>query len=122
MKLVDNIRAVETGNRRIIEEPLHTISYSTIPNAEYEIKYAKEYSIVVKIGANQWIEEDLVRASGGKVINLAVEEMKHAIIDHVYGEIHRDLRELGLLMRREQSYRESDSTKKLQEIMEKITL
>lgn len=122
MKLVENLRAVETGNRRIIEEPLHTISYNSVPNAEYEIKYAKEYSIVVKIGANQWIEEDLVTASGGKVINLAVEEMKHAIIDHVYGEIERDLRELRIFMRREQSYRETPSMTKLEEIMEKIKL
>lgn len=122
MKLVENLRAVETGNRRIIEEPLHTINYNTIPNAEYEIKYAKEYSIVVKIGANQWIEEDLVRSSDGRVIDLAVEEMKYSIIDHVYGEIYRDLRELTMLIRREQSYRESASIKKLEQIMEKITL
>lgn len=122
MKLVKNLRAIETGNRRIIEEPLHTISYNSAPNAEYEIKYAREYSIVVKIGANQWIEEDLVTASGGRVIDHALEEMKHAIIDHVYGEIERDLRELRVLMRREQSYRETPSIKKLEQIMEKITL
>lgn len=122
MKLVENLRAVETGNRRIIEDLLHTISYNATPNAEYEIKYAKEYSIVVKIGANQWIEEDLVRASDGRVIDHAVEEMKHAILEHVYGEIHRDLRELRLLMRREQSYRETPSMTKLEEIMEKIKL
>lgn len=122
MKLVENLRAVETGNRRIIEEPLHTISYNTIPSSEYEIKYAKEYSIVVKIGANQWIEEDLIRASEGKVIDHALEEMKHAILEHVYGEIHRDLRELGLLMRREQSYRDTPSMTKLEEIMGKIKL
>lgn len=122
MKLVENLRAVETGNHRIIEDFLHTINYNTIPSTEYEIKYAKEYSIVVKIGANQWIEEDLVRASDGRVIDYAVEEMKHAILEHVYGEIDRDLRELYLLMRREQSYRETPSMMKLKEIMRKITL
>lgn len=122
MKLVENLRAVETGNRRVIEEPLHTISYNTTPNAEYEIKYAKEYSITVKIGANQWIEEELIRSSEGRVVDNALEDMKHAILEHVYGEIHRDLRELGLLMRREQSYRDTPSMKKLEEIMEKITL
>lgn len=122
MKLVENLRAVETGNRRIIEEPLHTISYNTIPSSEYEIKYAREYSIVVKIGANQWIEEDLIRSSEGRVVDYALEDMKHAILEHVYGEINRDLRELGLLMRREQSYRETPSMKKLEEIMGKIKL
>lgn len=122
MKLVENLRAVETGNRRIIEEPLHTIWYDTSPNREYEIKYAKEYSITVKIGANQWIEEDIIRASGGRAIDHALEDMKHAILEHVYGEIDRDLRELYLLMRREQSYRDTPSMKKLEEIMGKITL
>lgn len=122
MKLVENLRAVETGNRRIIEEPLHTIRYDTTPNLEYEIKYAREYSIVVKLGANQWIEEDLIRASGGRAIDHAVEDMKHAILEHVYGEIDRDLRELYLIMRREQSYRDTLSMKKLEEIMGKIKL
>lgn len=122
MKLVENLRAVETGNRRIIEEPLHTIRYDTTPNLEYEIKYAREYSIVVKIGANQWIEEELIRSSEGRVVDNALEDMKHAILEHVYGEIHRDLRELGLLMRREQSYRDTPSMKKLEEIMRKIQL
>lgn len=122
MKLVENLRAVETGNRRIITEPLHTISYNAIPSSEYEIKYAKEYSIIVKIGANQWIEEDLIRSSDGRVIDNAVEHMKHAIHDHVYGEICRDLIELKFLMRNELSYRETSSIKKLEEIIEKITL
>ncbi len=122
MKLVDNIKAIATGNRRIIEEPLHTIQYNTEPSTDYEIKYAREYSIVVKIGANQWIEEDLIKSSGGRVVEHAVEDMKHAILEHVYAEIDRDLRELYLLMRREQNYRETPSMKKLEEIMSKIKL
>lgn len=122
MKLVENLKAVATGNRQHIMEPLHTIKYTTERDAEHSPKFAKEYSIIVAIGANQWIEEDLVRASDGKVIEHAVEHMKHAILDHVYGEIYRDLRELQFMMRRELSYRESPSLKKLEEIMEKITL
>lgn len=122
MKLVENLRAVETGNRQYIMEPLHTISFTSERDAEHSPKFAKEYSIVVTIGTSQWIEEDLVRASGGKVVEHAVENMKRNILEHVYGEIYRDLRELQFLMRNELSYRESTSTKKLQEIMEKITL
>lgn len=122
MKLVENLRAVQTGKRRIVEEPLHTIQYNTEPSTEYEIKYAREYSILVKIGANQWIEEDLIRSSGGRVVEHAVEDMKHAILEHIYGEIYRDLRELYFLMRREQSYRDTSSMKKLEEIMSKIKL
>lgn len=122
MKLVENLRAVETGNRRIIEEPLHTIRYTSEKDAEYSPKFAREYSIVVTLGANQWIEEDLIRSAEGRVIDHALEHMKHAILEHVYGEIYRDLRELSLLMRREQSYQETPSMSKLAEIIDKITL
>ena len=122
MKLVDNLKAVATGNRQYIMEPLHTIKY-TADVADIAMgNFAREYSIHVTIGTNQWIDEDLVRASDGKVIDHAVENMKHNILEHVYGEIYRDLRELQFLMRNELSYRESTSTKKLQEIMEKIVL
>ena len=122
MKLVENLRAVETGNRRIIEEPLYTIRYDTTPNLEYEIKYAKEYSIVVKLGANQWIEEELIRASGGRAIDHAVEDMKRAILEHVYGELRRDLFDLQMEMRNEMNYYDSPSLQKLVKIIEKITL
>jgi len=122
MKLVDNIRAVATGNRQHIMEPLHTIKYTADAADIAGINFAREYSIHVTIGTNQWIDEELVRKSDGKAIEHAVEHMKHAILEHVYGEIYRDLRELQFLMRNELSYRESSSTKKLQEIMEKITL
>ena len=122
MKLVDNLKAVATGNRQYIMEPLHTIDYKCESVETVLHNYAREYSIVVTVGTNQWIDEELVRKSGGKVIDHAVENMKHNILDHVYGEIYRDLRELQFLMRNELSYRESASTKKLEEIMEKITL
>ena len=122
MKLVDNLKAVETGNRRYIKEPLHTIDYKCESVEIVLGNFAREYSIHVTIGTNQWIAEDRIRASDGKVIEYAVEEMKHNILEHVYGEIYRDLRELQFVMRNELSYRDSPSTEKLQEIMEKITL
>lgn len=122
MKLVDNLKAVATGNRQYIMEPLHTIKYTADVADIAGVNFAREYSIHVTIGTNQWIDEDLVRASDGKVIDHAVENMKHNILEHVYGEIYRDLRELQFLLRNELSYRESPSSKKLEEIMEKITL
>lgn len=122
MKLIENIRAVATGNLRIIVDPLHTVSYNAKSSSEYERRYAKEYSIAVKIGANQWIDEDLITSSDGRVIQHALEEMKHAILENVYGEIYRDLIELNLLMRRELNYQETPSMKKLKEIMNEITL
>jgi hypothetical protein len=122
MKLVENLRAINTGKRHIIEEPLHSIRYDVTPSTDYSPKLAKEYSITVSLGANQLIHEDLIKMSEGRVIDRAVENMKHAILELVYGEIHRDLRELSLLMHRELYYRETPSMKKLEEIIEKITL
>jgi hypothetical protein len=122
MKLVENLKAVATGNRQYIMEPLHAIKYTSQAADIYSVNFAREYSIVVTLGANQWIDEDLIRTSDGQVINRAVEDMKHAILEHVYGEIYRDLRDLQFELRNELSYRESPTMKKLEEIMEKITL
>lgn len=122
MKLVENLKAVATGNRQYIMEPLHTIKYTADPADIAGVNFAREYSIHVTIGANQWIDEELVRKSDGKAIEHAVENIKRNILDHLYGEIYRDLRELQFLLRNELSYRESPSLKKLEEIMEKITL
>ena len=123
MKLIEGIKAVETGNRRHIVEPLHSIklTFDKDPIA-FAPRFAKEYAIIVTIGANEWIAEDLIRASDGEVIKYAVEQMKHAIVEHVYGELRRDLFDLHWEMRNEMNYYDSSSLKKLEKIMEKISL
>ena len=124
MKLVKALKAVATGNRQYIADPLHTISYraESTPETIYPVKFAKEYSIVVTIGTSQWIDEEMIISSDGMIIEHAVENMKHVIFNHVYGEIYRDLIDLKFEMRNELRYRESASIKKLEQIMEKITL
>jgi hypothetical protein len=123
MKLVENIRAVETGKRRIIEEPLHKITYTADKDyVELMPKSAKEYSITVTLGANQWIAEELIEQSKGEVIEFAVEQMKRDIIEHVYGEIRKDLMDLHMTMRHEINHYDSQSLKKLEKIVDKITL
>lgn len=123
MKLVENIRAVETGKRRIIEEPLHKIKldYDKAPDP-YNPEFAKEYAITVTLGANEWIAEDLIRSSDGEVINYAIQRMKYAIVEELYGELRRDLLDLQREMRNELNYYDSPSLKKLVTIVEKITL
>lgn len=124
MKLVNHIKAIETGNRSIIVDPLHTIKYTSEIDRDYIPSFAKEYSITVTIGTNVWIEDNLIKSSGSKVVDLAVEEMKYAIIEHVYGDLNRDLHELKFLLRNELGYRETEtsSIKKLEEIIDKISL
>ena len=123
MKIVDNIKAVETGNRRIIEEPLHKIklSHENAPNV-FNPQFAKEYAITVTLGANEWIAEDLIKASDGQVIENAIQHMKYAIVEELYGELRRDLMDLQMEMRRELNYYDSPSLKKLVKIVEKISL
>lgn len=123
MKLIDNIKAIETGNRRHIVEPLHTIKLTfDRDTTDYMPKFAKEYAITVTLGANEWIAEDLIKASDGQVIENAVQHMKYAIVEHVYGELRRDLMDLQMEMRRELNYYDSPSLKKLVQIVEKITI
>lgn len=123
IKLVENLKAVETYNLRYIAEPLHKINLTLDREPDSSpIKFAKEYAITVTIGANQWIEEELIRASGGRAIDHAVEDMKRAILEHVYGELRRDLFDLQMEMRNEMNYYDSPSLQKLVKIIEKITL
>lgn len=123
MKLVDSIKAVETGNRQLITEPLYKIKLETdkIPT-DCTVKFAREYSITVTLGANQWIAEDLIRSSEGEVIEYAIQKMKYMIVEKVYGELRRDLLDLQMEMRNELNYYDSSSLKKLVQIVEKITL
>jgi hypothetical protein len=122
MKLVEHIKAVETGNRRPIEEPLYKIVLTVDSPPTYKFNYAREYAITVTLGANQWIAEDLIKQAGVRVIEQAVDEMKHAIVEAVYGELRRDLMDLHREMRNELNYYDSKSIKKLVKIVEKITL
>lgn len=121
MKFLEHLKAVDTGNKKIIVEPLYSIRYDSDPDV-FVPRFAKEYSITVRLGANQWIEEDVIKASDGKVIEYAVEEMKHAIAEQLYGELRRDLQKLHFQMRNEFGYRETTSINMLTQIIEKVTL
>jgi hypothetical protein len=120
MKLIDNIKAVDLGRRRVINERLYNITLESNVNSEHKIKYAREYAIAVKLGANQLIAEDLIEQSGGEIINHAIEHMKQAVAELVYGELRRDLFDLQMDMRNELNYYDSPSLKKIAEIIEKL--
>ena len=122
MKLVENLKAIDTGQRRHIMEPFYSIDYKS-ENVEIALgSHAREYSIRVTLGANQWIDEHQIKQSDGKVIEYAIDEMKHIILEEVYGEFRRDLHELKFLLGNELSYRNSPTVEKLNEILNKITL
>ena len=121
MKFLEHLKAVDTGNKKIIVEPLYSIRYDSDPDV-FVPRFAKEYSITVRLGANQWIEEDIIKASDGKVIEYAVEEMKHAIAEQLYGELRRDLIDLQKEMRNRLDYYDNPCRQKLVEIIEKVSL
>jgi hypothetical protein len=122
MKFLEHLKAVETGNRQIVLEPLYGIRYVSEVDGDYAPRFAKEYSITVRLGASQYIKEDVIKASDGRVIEYAVEEMKHAIMEELYGELRKDLQKLHFQMRTEFGYRESPSTDMLVKILEKVAL
>lgn len=122
MKLIDNIKAIATGNLRYIAEPFHKITWKAEPVDPILTRFAREYAITVTLGANEWIAEDLIKASDGQVIENAIQWMKVAIVEELYGELRRDLMDLQMEMRNELNYYDSPSLKKLVKIVEKISL
>ncbi len=123
MQLLDNIRAVNTGQRKAISSPLFSISMiaDSEPTA-YAGDYARQYNISVTLGANQWIAEEAIQRSGGAVVIEAVEHMKAAVANLVYGEIRADLICLSRTLRNEVAYRDSESLTELNAIIEKVSI
>jgi hypothetical protein len=84
--------------------------------------YSRQYSITVTLGANQWIAEEVIQRSGGVVVTQAVEHMKRAVADLIYGELRADLISLSRTLRNEVAYRDSESLTELNAIIEKVSL
>jgi hypothetical protein len=121
MKFIEHLKAVDTGNKQIVLESLYGIRFDITPtDTDWSPRFAKEYSITVRLGASQYIEEDVIKASDGRVIEYAVEEMKHAIMEELYGELRRDLQKLHFQMRNEFGYRDSEASNMLVQIIEKL--
>jgi hypothetical protein len=123
MKIIESIKAIDTRNRRHIAEPLHTFKLTLDSDPIYSpTRFAREYAITATLGANQWIADELIRESGGAVIDQAVHHMKAAVVENLYGELRRDLINLSYYLRDELNYYDSASLQKLLKIIEKITL
>jgi hypothetical protein len=75
MELLDNLRAVNTGQRKHISATLYSITVSD-PVPSYTVRYATQYNISVTLGANQWIDQDVIQRSGGAVITQAVSALQ----------------------------------------------
>jgi hypothetical protein len=48
----------------------------------------------VTLGASEWIAEEAIEGSGGKVIDYAIDRMRDAIVHKVYGELAYELKDL----------------------------
>lgn len=94
MKLIDSIKAVATGQRRHIDTPLHKVKFIADKAPDWQAKCAREYTITVTLGASEWIAEEAIEGSGGKVIDYAIDRMKDAIVHKVYGELAYELKDL----------------------------
>jgi len=126
MKLIDSIKAVATGQRRHINTPLHKVKFIADKAPDFHGKYARKYTITVTLGATEWIAEDEIDHSGGKVIDYAIDRMKDAIAHKVYGELAYELKDLRDDIyhnnRSSESEYYSSLVERLNKIIEKITL
>ena len=123
MELLDNIRAVNTGHRKHISSPLFSISMISDSEPTFNAgNYSRQYNISVTLGANQWIAEEAIQRSSGVVVTQAVEHMKAAVADLIYGELRADLHRLAHTLRNEVAYRDSESLTELNAIIEKVSL
>lgn len=123
MELLDNIRAVNTGHRKHISSPLFSISMIADSEPTFYVgNYSRQYAITVTLGANQWIAEEVIQRSSGAVVTQAVECMKRAVADLIYGELRADLHRLAHTLRNEVAYRDSESLTELNAIIEKVSL
>jgi hypothetical protein len=127
MKLIDSIKAVATGQRRKhITQPLHRVELFSDKAPEWQSKCAREYTITVTLGASEWIAEEAIEGSGGKVIDYAIDRMKDAIVHKVYGELAYELKDLRDDIYYNDRFSESEYynslVERLNKIIEKITL
>lgn len=120
MKLIDSIKAVATGQRRHIDTPLHKVKFIADKAPEWQAKCAREYTITVTLGASEWIAEDAIEDSGGKVIDYAIDRMKEAIVHKVYGELAYELKDLRDDIRYHSQFGQIEHYKSLVERLDSI--
>lgn len=88
-KLIEKIKATETGNRAYSNSNFIEVSHTLkTPDTFNNPIMAKEYRVGVQLGTYVYIDEDEYQAIG---INQATKQVGHMICKEVYGEIREEL-------------------------------
>jgi len=117
-KLIESIKATETGNRAPTDryDFIQTKSYLN-DHAEHPVRvdYAKEYRVGVQLGTYVFIPEDEYAAIR---LGRAQKEVGHMICREVYGEIREELIKLRYDLYNALGFQSRDIIEKLDSIIE----
>lgn len=119
-KFLDKLN-VAIGKRVPIDEPLLAVSLqeSTLP-AFSTHQTAREFHLKITLGSTVLLDEDLIQTSGGKVVEVAIEDMKASIARLVYGDIKEPLLDLRDTLTRRAYGRECAEIKTIDSILRMI--
>lgn len=128
-KLLENLKAVNTGERSYIDTPLssYNVTYDPIDFAYDPIDFATLtpemgylYRIDVRLGANQFIS-DLELQKNPNIINQCKTLVGRGIAEEVYGEVRNDLIKIMIELRQVGLPYNNSSLRKIKELIEKIS-
>lgn len=126
MSLIKSIRNINVGHQFDRADPRYKIDLYTDRNPEVNrTRGTREYQLVAYLAYNQVISIEMIQYSDKSYLDYAIDNMKEAVIDSVYGELQKDLVELMYIMHGELSGVNpptGKSLEKIDEIIKKISL
>lgn len=126
MSLIKSIRNINVGHQFDRADPRYKIDLYTDRNPEVNrTRGTREYQLVAYLAYNQVISIEMIQYSDKSYLDYAIDNMKEAVIDSVYGELQKDLVELMYITHGElssQSPPTGKSLEKIREIIKKISL
>jgi hypothetical protein len=122
-KLINNIDAKLTGRKKYLDHPLLAITFEEIKEpAVFRMETGTEYRVGVKIGASEFISDELL--SDSKAAAEIKEQSKRiigrGIANYVYGDIRSKLVDLAIQLHHE-SRSDSKTHNMVNELLEMIT-
>lgn len=122
-KLIDNIDAKLTSRKKYLDHPLLAITFEEIKEpAVFRMETGTEYRVGVKIGASEFISDELLLNSKAaeEVKTQSKKKIGCGIANYVYGDIRSKLIDLAIQLRHE-SRHDSKTHVMIEELLEMIT-
>jgi hypothetical protein len=126
MSLIKSIRNINVDHQFDRTDPRYKIDLYTDRNPEVNrTQGTREYQLVASLAYNQVISIEMIQDSDQSYLDYAIDNMKEAVVDSVYGELQKDLVELMYITHSELfdvNPPTGKSLEKIREIIKKITL